>query len=77
MLGLTIFRWNPSGNCVISPLSPNGDQHQFSPNDIHTLSRDTVMRIDEMITKVKMHCFNEMHGGRFGEFVCICWGLKG
>ena len=53
MLGLTIFRWNPSGNCVISPLSPNGDQHQLSPNDIHTLSRDTVMRIDEMITKVK------------------------
>ena len=24
----------------ISPLSPNGDQHQFSPNDIHNLSRD-------------------------------------
>ena len=22
------------------------------------------MRIDEMITKVKMHCFNEMHGGK-------------
>ena len=24
----------------INPLSPNGDQHQFSPNDIHTMSRD-------------------------------------
>ena len=24
----------------LNPLSPNGDQHQFSPNDIHTLSRD-------------------------------------
>ena len=23
-----------------NPLSPNGDQNQFSPNDIHTLSRD-------------------------------------
>ena len=23
-----------------NPLSPNGDQHQFSPKDIHTLSRD-------------------------------------
>ena len=23
-----------------NPLSPNGDQHQFSPNNIHTLSRD-------------------------------------
>ena len=22
------------------PLSPNSDQHQFSPNDIRTLSRD-------------------------------------
>ena len=24
----------------LNPLSPNSDQHQFSPNDIHTLSRD-------------------------------------
>ena len=24
----------------INPISPNGDQHQFSPNDIHRLSRD-------------------------------------
>ena len=24
----------------INPLSPNSDQHQFSPNMIHTLSRD-------------------------------------
>ena len=23
-----------------NPLSPNSDQHQFSPNNIHTLSRD-------------------------------------
>ena len=29
-----------------NPLSPNGDQHQFSPNNIHTLSRDKVMRIN-------------------------------
>ena len=36
------------------PLSPNGDQDQFSPNDIHTLSRDKVLRINEMITKEKM-----------------------
>ena len=39
----------------INPLSPNGDQHQFSPNVIHTKSRDKVMRIDKMITKVKLH----------------------
>ena len=38
----------------INPLSPNGDQHQFSPNNIHTLSRDTVMRINEIITTEKM-----------------------
>ena len=24
----------------INPLSPNSDQHQFSPNNIRTLSRD-------------------------------------
>ena len=29
-MGLTMF----------NPLSPNSDQHQFSPNNIHTLSRD-------------------------------------
>ena len=38
----------------INPLSPSGDQHQFSRNDIHTLSRDKVMKITEMITKDKM-----------------------
>ena len=40
--------------CTVNPLSPSGDQHQFSRNDIHTLSRDKVMRITEMITKDKM-----------------------
>ena len=35
---------------IINPLSPNSDQHQFSPNDIHTMSRDYVMRINKMIT---------------------------
>ena len=27
------------------PLSPNSDQQQFSPNNVHTLSRDKVVRI--------------------------------
>ena len=31
----------------INPLSPNSDQHQFSPNDIHRLS----MRFNKLITK--------------------------
>ena len=34
-----------------SSLSANSDQKQFSPNNIHTLSRDKVMRINKMITK--------------------------
>ena len=38
----------------LDPLSPNGDQDQFSPNDIHTLLRDKVMRINEMISTEKM-----------------------
>ena len=25
---------------LLNPLSPNSDYHQFSPNDIHTMSRD-------------------------------------
>ena len=33
----------------LNPLSPNSDQQQFSPNNIHTLSRDKVMRINKMI----------------------------
>ena len=39
---------------LLNPLSPNGDRHQFSPNDTNTLSRDWVMRINKMITKNKM-----------------------
>ena len=37
-----------------NPLSPNGDQCQFSPNNIHTSPREKVMRIKKMITKKKM-----------------------
>ena len=37
-----------------NPLSANSYQKQFSPNNIHTLSRDKVMRINKMITKEKM-----------------------
>ena len=39
---------------IINPLSLNSDQHQFSPDNIRPLSRDTVMRINKMITKEKM-----------------------
>ena len=37
-----------------NPLSPNSVQHQFSPNNIHTQSRDKVMRINKMITIEKI-----------------------
>ena len=42
------------GHNKINPLSPNSDQHQFSPNDIHRLSRAKSMRINKMITKRKI-----------------------
>jgi len=38
----------------VNPLSANSDQQQVSPNNIHTLSRDKVMRINKMITIEKM-----------------------
>ena len=38
----------------VNPLSVNSVQQQFSPNNIHTLSRDKVMSINIMITIEKM-----------------------
>ena len=66
---------------------PFSDQHQFSSNDIHRLSRDKVMRINKMITWWET-CFDlltnslntffkEMYRDQFGEFVFVYWGLKG
>jgi len=51
---MIIFLESLPVGALVNPLSPNGDQHLFSPNDIHTLSRDKVMRIHKMITKEKM-----------------------
>ena len=62
---IIIYAFNSSSIKVVSydklfftltfnPLSSNSDQQQFSPNDILTLSRDKVMRINKMITKEKM-----------------------
>ena len=39
---------------VSNPLSPNRDKYRFSSDDIHTLSRDKVMRINKMIAEEKM-----------------------
>ena len=41
-------------NILFNPLSPNSDQHQFSPNNIHMLPRGMVMTVNKMITKEKM-----------------------
>ena len=69
-----------------NPLSPNGDQHQFSPKNIHTSSREKVMRINKMITKKKCldllsnslnTVFKKMYRNQFGEIVCGYWGSKG
>ena len=35
---------------LLNPLSPNCDQDQFSPNNIHMLPREMVMRVNKMIT---------------------------
>ena len=34
----------------VNPLSPDSDQDQFSPNNIHMLPREMVMRVNKMIT---------------------------
>ena len=34
---------------TFNPLSANSDQQQFSPNNIHTMSRDKVMSINKTI----------------------------
>ena len=69
-----------------SPLSANSDRKQFSPNNIHTLSKDKVMRINKMINKRNMPwsfikfsqvVLKKIYGDQFGEFVCGYWGLKG
>ena len=51
--GVLISHWLQIGESAIKPLSPNSDQQQFSPNDIHTLSIDKFMRTNKMITKEK------------------------
>ena len=75
------------GLSIFNPLSPDSDQHQFSPNNIQWLSRDTVKRINKlMITKTKYldlllnsldWFLKEMYADQFGEFVCWYWDLKG
>ena len=41
---------------LFNPQSPRKDQRQFSPNDIHTSSKEKVTRINKIVTKGK--CFD-------------------
>ena len=55
-----IYTWQPwakywslqqNRNTTFNPLSPNSDQYQFPPYNIHILSREQVMRINKVINK--------------------------
>ena len=46
--------FQPIRERIFNPLSPDSDQHQFSPNNIHMLPREMIMRVNKMITKEKM-----------------------
>ena len=72
---------------LLNPLTPDSDQDQFSPNNIHMLPKE--MWLWELIKwSPKGKCFDllpnslnlfhkEMYKDQFGEFVCGYWGLKG
>ena len=47
-MGEEIRQW--INKTVLDHLSPNSDQHQFSPNHIHMLPREIVMGVNKMIT---------------------------
>ena len=47
------YDWLTSGG-NLNPLSPNSDQHQFSPKNTHMLPREMVTRVKKLITKWKM-----------------------
>ena len=58
----------------LNPLSPNSDQHQFSPNNMNALSREEGVRIKEKFFDLLSNSFNqffkEKDGDQSGEFVC-------
>ena len=47
-----VISWKLVLTCeqITEPLSPDSDQDQFSPNNIHMLPREMVMRGNKMIT---------------------------
>ena len=60
---------------LLKLLSPDSDQNQFSPNNIHILPREMIMRVNKMIAKDLLsnslnYFFKEMYEGQYGEFIC-------
>ena len=57
----------------LNPLSPNSDQHQFSPNNMNALSREGV-RIKEKCFDLLSNSFNQFFKEKYGdqsrEFEC-------
>ena len=47
------FVYRPPKEFYSFSLSPNSDQQQFSPKNIHTFWKEMIVRINQMITKEK------------------------
>ena len=69
-----------------NPLSPNSDQQQFSPDNVHSCQEKRLWEYKKWSWKRKcldvlLNSLNqflkEMYGDQFEEFVCGYWGLKG
>ena len=69
----------------LNPVNLKFDQHQFSPNNLNTFSREIVVRIIKVINKGKLHrCFIKFSKHSLGNVLRTVWrictgilGLKG
>ena len=84
-LGEFRLYWLWAPDWTVNPLSPNSDQHQFSPNNIHTLSRAKSRRINNGLQRYQSLIFYQTFSTNFlrkckeislGIFMWIL-GLKG
>ena len=51
----------------LNPLSPNSDQHQFSPNNMNALSREEGVRIKEKFFDLLSNSFNQFFKEKDGD----------
>lgn len=62
---------------IFNPVSPNSDEHQFFPNDIHMLAREMVTRFKQMITPEKMFwSLNSLNLIISKDLYVDIWGLN-